>query len=72
MQSPFDFDVRAAYWRAERIREADAERLAASAQPRRIALRSRLALALHALADRLDCCATQQPLGTAYGRVSST
>ena len=73
MQSPFEFEVHAAHWRTERLREAEAERLADLAQPRHAAFRPRLAQALHALANRVDCCPTpQHTLETAYGRVSST
>jgi hypothetical protein len=73
MQFPFEFDVHATYWRDERLREADAERLARLAQPHRLGVRSRLALTLHALANWVDCCpAPQHTLETAYGRVSST
>jgi len=56
MYAPFDLDVHAAHLRAERVREATAERLARQARPPGPSLRARLALALHALADRLDSC----------------
>ena len=73
MQSPFDFDVHATHLRTERLREAQAERLARLAQSHhRGGLRPWLAATLHALAYRLDTCTCPTPttLEAAYGRIS--
>ena len=57
MYAPFDLDVHTAHLRAERLREAAADHLARQLRrPPGPSLRARLALALHALADRLDSC----------------
>ena len=73
MNSPFDLDVYATHLRNERMREAQAERMARLAQSQgHGGLRPWLAGALHALADRVDSCACPTPaaLDAAYARIS--